>query len=397
MRSKLRVEVDVKAWVRWSALGVIAALMSAGALAQTSATKSKSLTEKEAAGDSPADPGPLATGLSSKLDRRDVDAAMKKVAAWQISYAQAKFNQQWTYAPLYEGLLVESHAAKDPASEAAVVKNAEGFKWDLLDDRFPHADDEAIGRTYLALYQEKPDPVKMAATKAIMDRLVARQDDPKKLLWWWCDALYMAPPVMARLSKITGDRKYLDTMDKEWWETYDVLYNKHEDLYFRDETFLQKTEKNGKPLFWSRGNGWVLAGLAQVLELMPKDYPTRPKYEAEFKAMAAKIASLQPADGMWRTGLLDPESYSAGEVSGTAFYTYAMAWGVNNGLLDAKVYKPVVARGWAGMVSHIYASGRLGAIQPIGAAPDSFTASSSYVYGVGGFLLAGSEIDKMKK
>ena len=273
---------------------------------------------------------------------------------------------------------------------------AEGFDWKLLEDRFPHADDMALGRVYLELDQQKPEPVKIAATRETLDRLVARQDDPKKLLWWWCDALYMAPPVLARMTKITGDRKYLDTMDKEWWETYDVLYDKQEDLYFRDGTFLHKTEKNGKPLFWSRGNGWVLAGLAQVLELMPKDYPTRPKYEAEFKAMAAKIASLQPADGLWRTGLLDPESYSNGEVSGTAFYTYAMAWGVNHGLLDAKVYKPVIAKGWAGMVSHIYASGRLGAIQPIGAAPDAFTASSSYVYGVGGFLLAGSEIDKMK-
>ena len=200
-----------------------------------------------------------------------------------------------------------------------------------------------------------------------------------------------------RMYAITGDRKYIDTMDREWWITYDLLYDKDEQLYFRDASFLNRKEKNGKPLFWARGNGWVLAGLAQVLELMPSDYPMRPKYVAEFKEVAAKIAALQQPDGLWKTGLLDPGSYTMSEVSGTAFYTYGMAWGVNNGLLDAKVFKPVVAKAWGGMVTHIYASGRLGSIQPIGAAPDVFTASSSYVYGVGGFLMAGSELDKMKR
>jgi unsaturated rhamnogalacturonyl hydrolase len=383
---------------RVSAVAITSILMSACMLAQT-ATPQKTQpkpVDREASGDAPADPGPLASGLSGRVDHKDIQAAMRKVADWQIGYAEAKFNQQWTYAPLYEGLLMASRDMHDATYESVVEKTAKGFDWQLVDDRFPLADDEALGRVYLEMYQAHPDPVKIASVKTILDRLVARPDDPKKPVWWWCDALFMAPPVLMRMYAITGDKKYIDYMDHEWWVTYDLFYDKDEQLYFRDATFLNRKEKNGKPLFWARGNGWVLAGLAQVLEMMPKDYPTRSKYVAEFKEMSAKIASLQQADGLWKTGLLDPDSYSMSEVSGSAFYTYGMAWGINHGMLDAKKFRPVVAKGWAGMVSHIYANGRLGSIQPVGAAPDAFTASSSYVFGVGGFLLAGSELDKMK-
>jgi len=367
------------------------------ATAQTPAAKpSKSVVDRNAAGDSPADPGPLAE-LSGKLDHKDIQTAMRKVADWQLAYSEKKFNQQWTYAALYDGLLAASRDTGDPKYRQAVEAFAVRSDWQLIDERFPHADDEALGQAYLDLYKDHPEPVKIAATKAVMDRLVARSDDPKKPLWWWCDALFMAPPVLMRMYAITGDKKYLDTMDHEWWTTYDALYDPKNYLYHRDATYLTKTEKNGQPLFWARGNGWVLAALAEVLEQMPKDYPTRPRYVAEFAAMSARIAALQQPDGLWKTGLLDPDSYPMAEVSGSAFFTYAMAWGVNHGLLDAKTFRPVVQRSWAGMISHIYASGRLGSIQPVGAAPDAFAPSSSYVFGVGGFLLAGSELDKMVK
>jgi rhamnogalacturonyl hydrolase YesR len=388
---------------RFSFRNVMALLVCAAAVgvtlpvhAQSPAPKpSKSMVDRNAAGDSPADPGPLAADLAVKLDKKDIEAAMRKVADWQLAYSEKKFNQQWTYAALYDGLLAASQATGDPKYRQAVEAFAAKSDWQLIDERFPHADDEALGQAYLDLYKDHPEPVKIAATKAVLDRLVARQDDPKKPLWWWCDALFMAPPVLMRMYTITGDKRYLDTMDREWWITYDALYDPKNDLYHRDATYLTKTEKNGQPLFWARGNGWVLAALAEVLQQMPKDYPTRPKYVAEFAAMSARIAGLQQPDGLWKTGLLDPESYPMAEVSGSAFFTYAMAWGMNHGLLDAKTFRPVVQRSWVGMISHIYASGRLGSIQPVGAAPDAFSPSSSYVFGVGGFLLAGSELDKM--
>jgi rhamnogalacturonyl hydrolase YesR len=184
-------------------------------------------------------------------------------------------------------------------------------------------------------------------------------------------------------------------MDKEWWETSASLYNPQYHLYWRDSSYFSQKQKNGKPIFWSRGNGWVMGAFVKVLEKMPKDYPSRPKYIAQYKEMADEIASIQGSDGSWRTGLLAPEEYDLPENSGSAFFAYSLAWGINQGILDRKKFEPVVQKAWAGLVSHIYADGRLGCIQPIGAAPGPFKPSSSYVFGVGGFLLAASEVDKL--
>ncbi|MDR3734141.1 MAG: glycoside hydrolase family 88 protein [Acidobacteriaceae bacterium] len=353
--------------------------------------------ERAVTGDAPDDPGPLATGLSAELKPKAIEAAMTKVADWQLTVAQEKFNQQWTFAALYDGLLAASATTNNPKYKDAVEKMADGFNWQLIDGRFPHADDFAIGQAYMDMYLQHPVPQHMASVKANADRLVARPDDPKKLLWWWCDALFMAPPVMVRVYKATGDRKYLDYMDKEWWETSASLYDPSESLYFRDARYFTQKQANGKKIFWGRGNGWVMGAFVKVLTLMPNDYPTRGKYIEQYKAMAAKVAAIQSKDGLWRAGLLDPDAYELPEVSGSAFFTYSLAWGINEGILDRKTYEPVVQRAWAGMLSHIYATGRLGCIQPIDAQPGAFKASASSVYGVGGFLLAGSEVDRLAR
>jgi unsaturated rhamnogalacturonyl hydrolase len=128
---------------------------------------------------------------------------------------------------------------------------------------------------------------------------------------------------------------------------------------------------------------------------MPADYPTRPKYVEQFRQMAEKIASIQGADGLWRSGLLDPDSYDLPEVSGSAFFTFGIAYGINEKILDRKTYLPVVQRSWNGILAHIYADGRLGSIQPIDGQPGKFKPSASYVYGVGGFLMAGSEMHRL--
>ena len=348
----------------------------------------------DAAGDVSADPGPIDTSLSPALKRHDVQRAMKKVADWELAHSQPKFTQDWTYAPLYSGLLAASGTLKDRRYHDAVLAAAEKFHWQLLSGRYDHADDEAIGQAYEELYAEKRDPVRIAAVRENFVKVMARTDDPNKDLWWWCDALYMAPPSLAKMSALTGDRSYDRFMQHEWSLTLEHLYDAEERLFFRDATFLHKTEANGKPLFWSRGNGWVLAGMAHVLSVMPADDPARQGLEKLFRDMADRIAELQPEDGLWRMGLLDPSSYPQGEISGTAFFTYAMAWGVNNHLLPEDKFRPVIERAWAGMLHHIYTDGRLGNIQPIGAAPGELQPGSSWVYGAGGFLLAAAEIDK---
>jgi len=354
------------------------------------------MSELAAAGDQPDDPGPLATNLSPKLKHRDILKAMKLVADWQIKHSDDRYNIDWTYAALYDGLLAASKTTGDTKYHDWVLKVARDYKWQLA-PRFAHADDEAIGLTYLRFYNESHNPDQLAPTREGMDRLIARPDDPAKNLWWWCDALYMAPKVLAELFLTTKDHRYLDFMDHEWDLTSSALYDPAEHLYYRDDRFLTQREANGQKIFWSRGNGWVLAGLAMVLDRMPDNYPSRAKYIDQYKQMAERIAALQPPDGVWRASLLDPASYPNPEISGTAFFTYGLAWGIHHGILDRKKYLPIVAKSWQGMVTHIYADGRLGSIQPIGGEPGKFKPSSSYVYGVGAFLLAASELNQIAK
>jgi unsaturated rhamnogalacturonyl hydrolase len=382
-----------------SFLGAISVCTFAQTAPATAATQKAVPTYGSAAGDTPDNPGPLATDLSAEIKPRAIAAAIKKVADWQVPYAEPSFNKLWTFAALYDGLLAASDTTGDSKYRDAVLRFSERSDWTLIDDRFPHADDQALGKAYMQLHLADPKasrkPVRMANTKEIMDRLVVRPDDPNKLLWWWCDALYMAPPVLSRVYVATGDRKYLDYMDRQWWLTSATLYDSEQHLFFRDSRYLTQKQANGQKLFWSRGNGWVMGALVKVLQTMPADYPSRPKYVQQFKEMAAKVASIQSKDGLWRSGLLDPDAYELPEVSGSAFFTYAIAYGINERILDRATYLPVVEKSWKGMLSHIYADGRLGSIQPIDGQPGKFKPSASYVYGVGGFLQAGSEMYRL--
>jgi hypothetical protein len=234
-----------------------------------------------------------------------------------------------------------------------------------------------------------------ATTRPAGDQGMDPELNPHHLIWWWCDALYMGPPAWARLYQATGDTKYLDYLDHQWWLSSQYLYDPVDHLYYRDNSFIAKKEHNGTKVYWSRGEGWVIGGLARVLQVMPQDYPDRPKFVAQFTEMAAKIASLQGPDGLWRAGMLDPDYYVLPENSGSSFFTYALAWGVNQKILDHDTYEPVVAKAWAGLVSHIHADGRLDCIQQTGAGPAHYKPSSSYVYGVGAFLMAGREVNKL--
>jgi unsaturated rhamnogalacturonyl hydrolase len=364
---------------------------------QSTGSTGKELTRPERSnyvGDSD-ESGPLAKDLSPSLDRADVDGAMRKVADWQLLRVQEHWSQDWTFAAMYAGFMAAADSLHEARYRNAMLTMSEGFEW-RLGPRLTHADDQAIGQTYLALYREERDPKRIVAVRSQFDQIMQLPDDAAKPVWWWCDALFMAPPVWTRLSQATGEKKYLDYMDREWWVTSKLLFDPEEHLYFRDATYFDKREKNGKKIFWSRGNGWVMAGLARVLDGMPADYPNRAKYVEQFRQLAARVAELQGSDGLWRPGLLDAGDYPLPEVSGSAFFVYAMAWGINHHVLDRARYEPVVSRAWAGLISHIYADGRLGCIQPIGAAPGDFQPASSYVYGVGAFLLAGSEVRLLK-
>jgi Predicted unsaturated glucuronyl hydrolase involved in regulation of bacterial surface properties, and related proteins len=349
-------------------------------------------------GDDPDDPGPLATDLSYKTSPAAVAKAMRKVADWQLDRSQPYFDRIWTWSILYSGFMATSASLNDPKYRDAMMAMGTKFDWKLR-SHLPNADDQSVAQTYLELYLLKKDPAMMEPTRSELDAVLAAprmsKIPGKELPWWWCDALFMAPPVWARMYAATGDQKYISYLDEEWWKTSDLLYDTKEHLYARDASYLTRTEANGQKMFWGRGNGWVMGGIARTLEYLPKNDPARPKYVKQLQEMSARVASLQGKDGMWRSGLLDQSNYALPEMSGSALMTYAMAWGVNEGILSRKVYRPVIVKAWAGMLHHVYADGRLGCIQQTGAEPAPFKASSSYTYGVGAFLLAGSEIRRM--
>ena len=365
---------------------------------QTSAKEQQNIAmnERRHFGNAPDNPGPLATDLSYSTKPKAVGKAMRKVADWQLAQSQEYFDRIWTWSVLYSGFMAASGSLDEPKYRDAMIAMGEKFEWKLR-SHLPNADDQSVAQTYLEMYLLKKDAAMLKPTQAELDAVLAAPRGSavpgKEIAWWWCDALFMAPPVWARMYAATGDKKYIDYLDEEWAKTSDRLYDPKEHLYARDSTYLTKTEENGQRMFWSRGNGWVMGGIVRTLEYLPKDDPSRPKYIAQLKEMAARVAALQSADGLWRAGLLDADAYELPEMSGSAFFTYALAAGVNQGWLDWKVYRPVIQKAWAGMLHHVYADGRLGCIQQTGADPQPFRASASYTYGVGAFLLAGAELD----
>ena len=362
-------------------------------------------------GSSPDDPGPLAKDLSPAITPVAVGAAMRKVADWQLAQSQQYFTivdrarqldgRIWTWGVLYSGFMAASDALNDPKYINVMRDMGKTNNWQLSTGE-TDGNQLSLAQTYLELYLLDKQPEELAPTKATFDAILARPrvelGSNHRIAWWWCDALFMAPPAWARMYAATGDTRYISYLDEEFAKTNTLLYDPQAHLYSRDATFVEKQAKNGQKTFWSRGEGWVMGGLARTLEYLPKDDPARIKYETQLREMAAALAKIQGKDGLWSSGLLDPAAYNdQPEISGSSLITFGIAWGIDNGILDPKEYTPVVTRAWAGMLRHIYADGRLGDIQQTGAAPSTFKPSASYNYGVGGFLLAGSELYKMSE
>lgn len=290
--------------------GTLALLLAAlSSVAVPHAAAQLTENEKKAVvGDAPADPGRLASDLSPALRHSKIQKAMKKVADWQNARIANSPSQDWTFATLYMGMLAASKTLQEPRYENTVLKVAEHYQW-TLGPRQTHADDQAIGQAYLQLYRERPDPARITPLRTQFDRIMQIPDDPAKPVWWWCDALFMAPPVWASLSSATKDSKYLEYMDREWHITADLLWDPHEKLFSRDAGYLVKREANGRKVFWSRGNGWVMGGLVGVLQALPEGDSRRAFYIQKLKDMSEAVAAIQGDDGLWRAGLLDAGAY----------------------------------------------------------------------------------------
>lgn len=343
---------------------------------------------------------PAQTKAQRKEDiysKKSITAVMSRVYDWQITNPveiNQRNNNLWARAAFYTGIMAAYSTTHDKKYFDQALKWAEAREW-KLGERPRHADDHSPAQTYLELYLLKKDPVRIALTKSTLDAMI---NDPKpgREDWWWCDALFMAPPVLARLSAATGDKKYIDYMNNMWWDTTDFLFDQDDKLYYRDKNYIGKLNPNGKKIFWARGNGWVMAGTVRVLQYLPKNDQSRNRYVTLLRAMAASVSRLQGEDGLWRPSLLDAQEVPIPETSSSGFFCYAIAWGINRGLLDRKTYLPVARKAWQGLVGRVHPDGKLGNVQAIGASPAKLTSDDNQEYGSGAFLLAGSEMYKLK-
>ncbi|MBC3785345.1 glycoside hydrolase family 88/105 protein [Spirosoma utsteinense] len=313
----------------------------------------------------------------------------------------------WTRAVYYEGLMaLYGVDPKKPYYDYA-VEWGEKHNWGLRSGmKTRNADDQCCGQTYIDLFEIDKKPERIRDIKASIDTMLT---SPKVDDWNWIDALQMAMPVYAKLGVLYNDPAYFEKMYQLYAYSKkkhggNGLYNPTDHLWWRDADFVPPyKEPNGEDCYWSRGNGWVIAALVRVLAIMPKNAPHRAEYERTFLDMIAALRPLQRPDGYWNVSLHDATNFGGKELTGTALFVYGMAWGVNQGLLDRKVYTPIMAKAWNAMATEsVHPTGFLGYVQGTGKEPKdgqpvTYTSKPDFEdYGLGCLLLAGSELYRMK-
>jgi rhamnogalacturonyl hydrolase YesR len=328
-------------------------------------------------------------------------ATMKLVIPAQVSRGPVdkSWVNKWTEGTFYIGIMADYLATDEASFLTTATTWSTKNNWTLLSPN-TSADDECAGQVYEDIYLANPtgaSATMYTSTKAGID---AVKKNPKPGIvhsgsttddWWWCDALFMAPGGVARMGKIANDPSYYSFLDTEWSATQKGLLDTKTGLFWRDSTYVNGT------VYWSRGNGWVMGGIVRVLEYLPTTDASYDSYVSLLKTMAAAVKPFQQADGTWHSDLTHPTTYDNPEVSGTGLITYAIAWGINQGVLDSATYLPVVIAAWNGMMKCVTTDGLVGYVQATGQAPAVAVANVTYDYGVGAFLLAASEIYKMVK
>ena len=323
----------------------------------------------------------------------------RRAADWQLANLPEIARTGWMQGVLYSGVMALDGVSPGTGYRRAARQMGAANDWRL--GRNPYsADNHCIAQTYLELYRMTLVLGMLKPTRSAFYRVVTEPSEgtlaftspDARNRWTWCDALFMAPPAWARLYSVTGGLRWRRFMVRNWWRTSDYLYDPEEHLFSRDSRFFTSLEPNGEKVFWGRGNGWVLAGLARVLQYLPSDDPGRARFIRQYTEMADAVAACQQTDGLWRASMLDPAAYPTEEASASALFCYALAWGVNQGLLDRAQFEPTIVAAWEGLTGCVTAEGRLTHVQPEGDRPVEFDADNSEKFGTGALLLAGSEM-----
>lgn len=324
------------------------------------------------------------------VDRDETLDQMRRVADYYLGqFTNTDFD--WLRATFYAGLMATYRTTQDDKYRDAAHSWGEANDWAVWPapsgPRF--ADNQAAAQTYAELYLDDPTPanaVMLGPIRTVFDQMVANPR-PGREEWWWCDALFMAPPALARVAEATSNSAYANLMHTMWWDTTALLYNPATRLFWRDEKYVNSD------MYWSRGNGWVFAGTARVLEHLPEGDAQRSKYVTLLQEMAGALLAAQGSDGFWRSDLLDAQAFPNVESSGTAFFTFGMAFGIHHGLLDRATYLPAVEKAWAGLTTvALDQQGKIGWVQTVAEKPGAAEQASTRDYAAGAFLLAAGEV-----
>ncbi|MDR3057196.1 MAG: glycoside hydrolase family 88 protein [Prevotella sp.] len=310
------------------------------------------------------------------------------MAAYQVTGEESykKYSEDWAVKNEWKG------AKSDNKAEWK-------YSYGETDDFVLFGDWQICFQVYADLYNldEVKDEKKIARAREVMEY---EMSTPQNDYWWWADGLYMVMPVMTKLYNITGNQQYLDKLYEYFSYARDLMYDRDSHLFYRDAKYIypQHKTKNQMKDFWSRGNGWVFAGLAKVLQDLPENDPHRAEYISIYQDMSKALSHCQQEEGFWTRSLLDTDHAPGYETSGTAFFTFGYLWGINNGLLDEKTYKPVVNKSWKYLTeTALQPDGKIGYVQPIGERADQHKdvgPDTTADFGVGAFLLAASEMVK---
>lgn len=329
-----------------------------------------------------------------------------RAARWQLAHmpgadapGRTAHPLSWVQASFHLALCALADATGDVGLAESVFAHGAAHDW-RLGERRCHADDHLIGDVWLWAHARDPERASIAPLLARFDDVLANPpnvaltfasaggSDPCQERWCWIDALFMAPPIWAELSVATGDGRYLAYADREWRAAHERLFDSAHALYHRDSRAI------GGEAFWSRGNGWALAGLARFLTRLPPGLANGGDYVAWFFAVATRVRDLQRSDGLWSAALLQHDEGDK-ETSGSALIVFALARGVNEGWLERAAFQPAVQRGWAALAEAVDAEGRLGWVQRIAGRPAPATRDDTQVYGVAALILAATEVAKL--
>ncbi len=346
--------------------------------------------------------GRLGGSAAPLYDRAEILALMHKTNDWQqANLVRPPDNRNWERATWYTGVMAAYKATGDKAFLQQALDWGRQHDWQVGTEK-SGANVLTAPQTWLELFFIVGDFDMIAPTIAWVNSGAPNTMTGAEI-WYmesgrrYCDSLYVGPPTLAMLARATGDPRYLAAMHAFFWDVTGELWDDQESLYYRDHRYNGQLNENGRKILWSRGNGWVFAGLPRILEYLPADDPQRERYIDIYRRMAASIAKRQGPDGFWRPNLGDPTLPPMPESSGTGFFCYGLAWGINEGLLDRETYLPVVRRAWTALVGAVSEEGKVQWGQLVAAQPNPLTREDTHEYVTGTFLLAASEVYKLSE